>query len=629
MMEPAAMTSVPRILFEDGIGQRRAVNGADGQPLSLLIVDEELTREPAFETAMRARIEQLATFRHPSFARIRGLAHLPRVPSRLALASDDVEGKRLAELLTLAEQRLIPLEIDGALCLVRQLVPSIAALHACGSDAAHGLLSPERLIVSNDGQLIVVEHVLSSALEQLQCSRERYWKQYRVATPLGGGAPHLNQRADVTQLGVIALALILGRPLADDDYPQRIAEIVGGVRAISATGAEPLPSGLDVWLRRALQLDPQRSFTTAIEARDELEQLLGPVSLRERHSLQSFLAQCQGNGPVLHKVLAAVRLPGAAAEDTVHLERPLRGRQANLKGVPHPTTSVDAPAEDAASDAPTPDLTPEPTPWWQRKSVVAAAAATLIIAVSGVSFGAARFVAAPAPSTLAITATPAGATVMIDGVRQGAAPVTLQLTPGSHTLTVLAPDASATDTVAAPALASAPPDGGARALDAGASIPDRAASEGRPAVPGEPTAGAPLAGWVSVAAPAVLQIFENGRLLGSTRTDRIMLPVGRHELEFVEESLGYRSSRVVQITPGNTAAVRPEWPRGSLALNATPWAEAWVDGQRIGETPIGNVQLPIGPHQVVFRHPDLGEQTQNVVVTLTAPARLSADMRAR
>ena len=43
--------------------------------------------------------------------------------------------------------------------------------------------------------------------------------------------------------------------------------------------------------------------------------------------------------------------------------------------------------------------------------------------------------------------------------------------------------------------------------------------------------------------------------------------------------------------------------------------------------PGGNLQVPIGPHDVVFRHPDLGEQHHAVSVTLTAPARLSVDLR--
>jgi len=55
----------------------------------------------------------------------------------------------------------------------------------------------------------------------------------------------------------------------------------------------------------------------------------------------------------------------------------------------------------------------------------------------------------------------------------------------------------------------------------------------------------------------------------------------------------------------------------------------WVDGDRLGDTPIGNVSLPIGAHEVVFRHPELGEQRHMVTVTLNGPARLSVDMRKR
>jgi len=64
-----------------------------------------------------------------------------------------------------------------------------------------------------------------------------------------------------------------------------------------------------------------------------------------------------------------------------------------------------------------------------------------------------------------------------------------------------------------------------------------------------------------------------------------------------------------------------------MSLNAVPWAEVWIDGDRVGETPIGNVQLSLGTHEVVFRHPELGEQRFTPTVTLNAPGRVSADMR--
>jgi hypothetical protein len=136
-------------------------------------------------------------------------------------------------------------------------------------------------------------------------------------------------------------------------------------------------------------------------------------------------------------------------------------------------------------------------------------------------------------------------------------------------------------------------------------------------------------GWIAVSSPAEVQIFEGGRLLGTSRTDRIMLPGGRHDLEFVNESLGYRSSQSVEVGDGQVLAVRPDWPRGTVALNATPWAEVFVNGERLGETPIGSASLPVGVHEIVFRHPELGEKKASAIVTTGAAARLSVDMRAR
>jgi len=141
--------------------------------------------------------------------------------------------------------------------------------------------------------------------------------------------------------------------------------------------------------------------------------------------------------------------------------------------------------------------------------------------------------------------------------------------------------------------------------------------------------GAPVSGWISVAAPVDVQVYENERLIGSSQSDRIMVSVGRHELDLVNEALGYRATRTVNVSPGQVSSVRPEWPKGSMALNAQPWADVFLDGERIGETPIGNMAVPIGPHEIVFRHPELGEQVVRTTVTLAAPARLSVDLRKR
>jgi PEGA domain len=143
--------------------------------------------------------------------------------------------------------------------------------------------------------------------------------------------------------------------------------------------------------------------------------------------------------------------------------------------------------------------------------------------------------------------------------------------------------------------------------------------------PAESTAVLP--GWLTVASPIVMQLRQEGRMIGTTETDRLMLPSGEHELEFSSDVLGYRTTRKVTIASGKVTSIGVELPTGQLNVNALPWAEVWIDGERVGETPLANLSRRIGRHQIVFRHPQFGERTETIVVPYQQPARLGVDMR--
>src|SRR5918997_440355 len=168
-------------LFSDGLGERVvAADGATGELLQILRLRPALTAVPSFEFALRERAARLANFRHAYYARVR---RIDRHPAGLAIVSDHIEGVRLSEILRVASERRLQLDLSAALCLLRQLVPSLALLHENARDVAHGLISPERLVVTPRARLVVVEHVLGSAVEQLQFNRERLWADLRVAMP--------------------------------------------------------------------------------------------------------------------------------------------------------------------------------------------------------------------------------------------------------------------------------------------------------------------------------------------------------------------------------------------------------------------------------------------------------------
>ncbi len=308
--------------------------------------------------------------------------------------------------------------------------------------------------------------------------------------------------------------------------------------------------------------------------------------------------------------------------------------------------------------------------------------ALLAAAAAGAAFWAnAGPSANPSTGSLQVISDPAGAEVRVDGVARGVTPLTLtldakqyQLTLQQGTRTKLLPVTVTAGVQAvhhvslgeAPASSPAVATGG---LDVSSDNPgSRVTVDGTPRgvtplalrdlTPGqheivvtsgttqyrrtvqvEPGATAALvisngarstaSGWLSVTAPVSLQIFEGTRLVGTSDVDRIMLPSGNHDFEFVAESLGFRATRSVTVSAGQTAAVSLQLPRAPLSINAVPWAEVFVDGERVGETPLANLMQSLGSHEIVFRHPQFGERRLNTVVTLRETARVSVDMRAR
>jgi len=260
-MSSLAMTDYPEApLFSDGLGERVVVaDGATGELLQILRIRPALTAVASFEFALRERTARLANFRHAYYTRVRRIDRAMPPGGSLAVVSDHVEGTRLSDILRVAEERHLQLDVNAAICLMRQLVPAVAVLHENARDVAHGLIAPERLVVSPNAKLMIVEHVLGAAIEQLQYGRDRLWQEFRVAMPPSAGLPRFDHRADVAEMGLVALALLLGRPIAQDEYPNQIGKLLDGARERSPIGGErPLSTALHGWLSRTLQLDVRR-----------------------------------------------------------------------------------------------------------------------------------------------------------------------------------------------------------------------------------------------------------------------------------------------------------------------------------------------------------------------------------
>ena len=727
----------PKQPFVDGFGERRMVIDARGDSLDLLRLKAALATTPSFEAALRERVTRVSGFRHPSYSHVRAI-EVERSTSTLAVISDHVQGARLSTLLAAAEKRSLRFDMPAVACIVRQLVLATTAWREHMPDVVHGALAPDRLIVTPDGRLVIVEYVLGSAIEQLRYSRQQYWEELGVPLPATFKFA-INARADVLQVGAVALALLLGRRLKASD---RLHEIPADLR-------DSLPPSLRMWLLRALQLEPVGSFTSVLDARAALDAAFGtsdPVT--EQDALMLFMARClaldvdttqlrgdsESDAPgrnddlpdvdlatrieALRAFLArrSARRDGPAPEEPVReaeapAAAPVAGNQPssgpwrrNEVSTEATLTTVDpdiigartqTSEEDLSLDesgersnlgeaghyAPRITMPALPDDWTRRMWIAAATVLVIGAALLMLVMGVFPWSRQPETGLLSITTRPPGVGVTIDGTPRGVTPLAINLPPGDHIVDL----ASRSEKRQIPVTIRAgsevsqflemdvavggtntelrirtEPLGAAVSVDgtyvgqspvsigdlapgphtvelkhqAGTATEQVLIEAGKSAslfVPlAQPaTATTTAAGWISVPAPVDVQLFENGRLLGTSSVDRIMVPAGRHDLDVVNEVLGLFQRHTVRVTAGQVATVKLAWPTGGLAINAVPWAEAFIDGKSLGETPIGNVQVPIGRHEIVFRHPQFGEHSVFVTVTTRETAKVGIDLRSR
>ena len=669
-MDPAQTRTRPQPAptFDDGFGRRQQVVNGTKDPVQVLMLKREHLAVPGFEAAVRQRIDQVARFPHDSFIRIRGLARLAKAENGLALVSEAVDGMRLSQLLESNPPRR--LDAGGALTIVGQLLDALYAFHTTVKDC-HGTIAPERLLLKADGRLIVTDHVFGSAVPKLALSTEAYWQQLQIALP-PGSAPAFDSRADIFQAGSVALALLIGRPLGAG-YPNRIGAGDNGL-AISAA-LELVPKDAAAWISRALQRRGSEPFVSVESARDAFARVLATVDrIPARESVLAFYAGEVAAAKPESKQ-ASTPAPGKKAAAT-EASAPVTAAPA---AEPMPLKSESDEAEEATTSLP---RVASPVRRFfvpMTRRTIAVAAGILMLLTTGGAFAAKRYFSAPpvvAKGTLAVTTTPAGANVVIDGQQRGQAPMTIELAAGEHVLQValdgssrtipfkVNPGVEVSQVIDLPKVVAATGQlqirtepSGARVLvdgqkkgpspvtvdnlapgvhmvtvegPSGSMTQDVTVQSGATAslvVPLNAPPAAPTTGWIAVSAPIELQLLEKGQPLGTSKSDKIVLPAGRHDIDMVNDAVGFRTTRSVTVLAANVSALKVDLPKGSISLNAQPWAEVFIDGNRIGETPIGNVQVALGQHEVVFRHPELGEQRFTPTITLNAPVRLSADFR--
>ncbi len=196
---------------------------------------------------------------------------------------------------------------------------------------------------------------------------------------------------------------------------------------------------------------------------------------------------------------------------------------------------------------------------------------------------------------LRVKSTPPGVRVLVDGKERGVTPLTItDLRPGTHEVTLTSSAGTVHRSVEVAAN---------ETVDVDESI---------------------YPGWIAVLAPFDVEVSEDGRALRSDERQQILLAPGTHDLRLANASLNYATVQHIEVTPGATTTVRLTPPSSTLTVTAADTSEVWLDGARIGETPLNAVPAPLGAHEIIVKGPGGGERRFTVTIG-TSPFTLNAD----
>ena len=270
------------------------------------------------------------------------------------------------------------------------------------------------------------------------------------------------------------------------------------------------------------------------------------------------------------------------------------------------------------------------------------------------------------PGVVSVDSNPAGAEVFVDGQSRGMTPITLSLSPGTHALELRRRGASreiSLDVKAGEQLSqqidlsniravgtlivNSQPKGAKVIVDGkelgvtpftrtdmsvGAHKVVLQSREGVITKDIQIQAGATVnidegifSGWIRVFAPFDLQVYDGKKMIGTTDQERIMMPAGRHDLDFVNNQRGFRDTRIVELGPGATIPISIDKIEGTLRVDAPEGSEIFIDGTRVGEAPLGEQTVTLGVREVEVKHPTLGAKKVSARVTSAAPADVKVE----
>jgi serine/threonine-protein kinase len=110
---------------------------------------------------------------------------------------------------------------------------------------------------------------------------------------------------------------------------------------------------------------------------------------------------------------------------------------------------------------------------------------------------------------------------------------------------------------------------------------------------------------LSVKAPGPADIYLNGKRIGGVPLLKQSHPPGTYRLEVKSQELGYTIWKEFSLSPGEQKLLTLSPRPGKLHILVRPWASVFLDGKKLGDTPLPPMSVIEGQHKLVLTNANL------------------------
>ena len=277
--------TIGALIGRGGMGEvYRARDSRPPRDLAIKVLPPEFAKDPDRLRRFQHEARAVAALNHPNIVTLYSIEEADGLPF---LTLELVDGKTLTD--------LIPrdgLLVDRLLEIAVPLADAMGAAHARG--IVHRDLKPDNIKITPEGRVKVLDFGLAK-LQPVAMKPD----STTVTAPAGSVQGQLlgtvaymspeqaegrevDHRSDIFSLGVLLYEMATGqRPFAGETNLSLLSAILKDTPRALADVKPGLPEGLARVVRRCLAKDPGRRYQSAIDVRNELEELRDALQTRE------------------------------------------------------------------------------------------------------------------------------------------------------------------------------------------------------------------------------------------------------------------------------------------------------------------------------------------------------------